>query len=58
MHTVYVPPVSHYPQWVYILGIKIDEVLSDWKTVKGGVPQGTKLGVILFIVMTNNLLCD
>ena len=38
--------------------VKIDGVLSDWKTVKGGVPQGTKLGVILFIVMTNNLLCD
>ena len=26
--------------------------------MKGGVPQGTRLGVILFIVMTNNLLCD
>ena len=38
--------------------VKIDGVLSDWKTVKGGVPQGTKLGVILFIVMTNNLLCN
>ncbi len=38
--------------------VKIDGILSDWKTVKGGVPQGTKLGVILFIVMTNNLLCD
>jgi hypothetical protein len=38
--------------------VKIDGVLSDWKTVKGGVPQGTKLGVILFIVMTNNLLYD
>ena len=38
--------------------VKIDGVLSDWETVKGGVPQGTKPGVILFIVMTNNLLCD
>ena len=38
--------------------VKIDGVLSDWKTVKGGVPQGTKLGVILFIFMTNNLFCD
>ena len=38
--------------------VKIDGVLSDWKTVKGGVPQGTKPGVILFIVMTKNLLCD
>jgi hypothetical protein len=36
--------------------VKFDGVLSDWKSVKGGVPQGTKLGVILFIVMTNKLL--
>ena len=26
--------------------------------MKGGVPQGTKLGVILFIVMTNKLLWE
>ena len=26
--------------------------------LKGGVPQGTKLGVILFTVMTNRLLSD
>lgn len=32
--------------------------LSDWLTLKGGVPQGTKLGVILFTVMTNKLLSD
>ncbi len=38
--------------------VKIDGVLSHWKTVKGGVPQGTKLCIILFIVMTNNLLRD
>ena len=38
--------------------VKIDGVLSDWKSVKGGVPQGTKLGVILFIVMTNKLLWE
>lgn len=30
--------------------------MSDWKFLKGGIPQGTKLGVILFTVMTNNLL--
>ena len=29
--------------------------LSDWKFLKGGLPQGVKLGVILFIIMTNNL---
>ena len=38
--------------------VKIDGVLSDWTSVNGGVPQGTKLGVILFIVMTNKLLWE
>jgi hypothetical protein len=38
--------------------VKIDGVISDWKTVNGGIPQGTKLGIILFIVMTNKLLWD
>ena len=32
--------------------------LSDWKSPRGGIPQGTKLGVILFAVMTNNSLRD
>lgn len=32
--------------------------MSDWLTLKGGVPQGTKLGVILFTVTTNRLLSD
>ena len=31
---------------------RIAGVLSDWKSPKGGIPQGTKLGVILFSVMT------
>ena len=38
--------------------IQTSSVLSDWLTLKGGVPQGTKLGVILFTVMTNKLLLD
>ena len=32
--------------------------VSDWKSPNGGIPQGTKLGVILFSVMTNELLVD
>jgi hypothetical protein len=32
--------------------------LSDWKSPNGGIPQGTKLGVILFSVMTNKLISD
>ena len=36
--------------------VRIEGTLSDWKTLNGGIPQGTKLGVILFAVMTNRLL--
>ena len=38
--------------------VKIGDATSEWKTVKGGIPQGTKLGVILFAVMTNGLIAD
>ena len=38
--------------------VRIGNSLSDWKSSRGGIPQGTKLGVILFAVMTNNLLRD
>ena len=38
--------------------VRIGNSLSDWKSPSGGIPQGTKLGVILFAVMTNNLLRD
>ena len=37
--------------------VRIGSTLSDWLTLKG-VPQKTKLGVILFTVMTNRLLSD
>ena len=36
--------------------VTIGDSLSDWKSPNGGIPQGTKLGVILFAVMTNILL--
>lgn len=36
--------------------VSIGNFLLDWKSPRGGIPQGTKLGVILFAVMTNNLL--
>ena len=38
--------------------IRIGGILSDWLTLKGGVPQGTKLGVILFMVTNNKFLSD
>ena len=36
--------------------VRIENIIFEWKTPKGGIPQGTKLGVILFTIMTNNLL--
>ena len=38
--------------------VKIIDTTSEWRTVKGGIPQGTKLRVILFAVMTNGLIAD
>ncbi|CAB4023586.1 Hypothetical predicted protein, partial [Paramuricea clavata] len=43
---------------LYTLQAIYEAVDTDWKSVKGGVPQGTKLGVILFIVMTNKLFWE
>ena len=36
--------------------VRIGNSFSEWKSPNRGIPQGTKLGVILFAVMTNNLL--
>ena len=38
--------------------VRIESVLSQWQTLKGGIPKGTKLGVVLFMVMTNSLLAN
>jgi hypothetical protein len=38
--------------------VRIAGVLCDWRRPNGGIPQGTKLGVILFSVVTNELLTE
>ena len=38
--------------------VKIRSSTSLWKSVNGGLPQGTKLGPLLFAILVNSLLQD
>ncbi len=35
--------------------VKLKSCKSDWKEIKAGVPQGTKLGPLFFLIMVNDL---
>ena len=45
-------------KWIATFLTNRQQAVRIGGTLKGGVPQGTKLGVIFFTVMTNNLLSD
>ena len=38
--------------------VGVEETLSNWTVLRGGIPQGSKLGTVLFVIMTNSLLAD
>ena len=38
--------------------VRVEETLSNWTVLRGGIPQGSKLDTVPFVIMTNSLLAD
>ena len=36
--------------------VKLQNCTSNWRTINAGVPQGTKLGPLFFLIMVNDLV--
>ena len=63
-HPHHPPPLVSHSPWICSFlssrsqAVRYNGTLSNWETVKAGVPQGTKIGPIAFLVMFNDFVTD